>query len=251
MEKDVKRLVNWQVLFGFSLVTLSTLVYIFHYFLFQDAHHIFIYLIGDIAFVFFDVLLVTLILDRVLNYSEKRSILKKLNMVIGAFFSEVGLELLKSFSTFYPESFQINEKLVINKDWTERDFSQIRKYLKKHNYDIHLNKGNLMVLKGFLIEKRSFLLSLLENPNLLEHESFTNLLWAVFHLMEELGHRPEFKNLPETDYQHLAGDLKRAYYLLIQEWLSYMHHLKRDYPYLFSLAMRTNPFDKRASVIVK
>jgi len=31
------------------------------------------------------------------------------------------------------------------------------------------------------------LLGLLGNPNLLEHDSFTDLLWAVFHLMEELS----------------------------------------------------------------
>jgi hypothetical protein len=30
-----------------------------------------------------------------------------------------------------------------------------------------------------------------------------------------------------------------------------MEHLKDNYPYLFSLAMRTNPFDQDASVIVK
>jgi len=29
-----------------------------------------------------------------------------------------------------------------------------------------------------------------------------------------------------------------------------MHHLKRNYPYLFSLAIRTNPFDPNARVIV-
>jgi hypothetical protein len=31
----------------------------------------------------------------------------------------------------------------------------------------------------------------------------------------------------------------------------YMQHLKQNYPYLFSLAMRTNPFDANASAIVR
>ena len=39
--------------------------------------------------------------------------------------------------------------------------------------------------------------------------------------------------------------------LLVREWLSYMEHLKSDYPYLFSLAVRTNPFDPNASVQVQ
>jgi len=86
---------------------------------------------------------------------------------------------------------------------------------------------------------------------LLEHESFTDLLWAVFHLTEELACRTNVKQLPDTDYAHLSGDIKRAYVLLISEWLAYMKHLKADYPYLFSLAVRTNPFDPNASVEVR
>jgi hypothetical protein len=30
-----------------------------------------------------------------------------------------------------------------------------------------------------------------------------------------------------------------------------MEHLKINYPYLFSLAMRTNPFDRQASPVIK
>ncbi len=45
---------------------------------------------------------------------------------------------------------------------------------------------------------------------------------------------------------HLSGDIRRAYSILITEWLAYMKHLKSDYPYLFSLAVRTNPFDQTA-----
>jgi len=86
---------------------------------------------------------------------------------------------------------------------------------------------------------------------LLEHESFTGLLRAVFHLTEELEKRKDFKKLPGSDIEHLAGDIKRAYVLIVNGWLDYMKYLKNNYPYLFSLAMRTNPFDETASLIVK
>jgi hypothetical protein len=122
--------------------------------------------------------------------------------------------------------------------------------LKAHDYTTDSKRGDLVGLKNFLLEKRQFLLNLLENPNLLEHESFTNLLWAVFHLTEELAHRKDLDKLPDKDYEHLAGDIKRAYSSLIIEWLAYMKHLKTAYPYLFSLAVRTNPFDAQACVEV-
>ena len=247
----MKRLFNWQVLLGLSLIALSALVYFIHYFIFRDAHHIFIYLIGDIAFVFLEVLLVTLILHQLLRYREKKTMLNKLNMVIGAFFSEVGGELLKIFADFDTKSFEMTQKLIITDDSFEKDFLNICKNVKNHTYNIDSKRGDLEDIKNFLKGKRQFLLNLLENPNLLEHESFTNLLWAVFHLTEELTHRRSLKRLPENDYQHLAGDIERAYHLLIVEWLYYMKHLKANYPYLFSLAIRTNPFDTNASVEVK
>lgn len=84
---------------------------------------------------------------------------------------------------------------------------------------------------------------LLANPNLLEHNSFTELLWAVLHLTEELGCRSDMNCLPESDVEHLLGDVQRAFKAVLLEWLNYMQHLREEYPYLFSLAVRTNPFD--------
>ena len=242
---------NWRVLLGCSLMALSAVFYLIHYAIFRDVHHIFLYLIGDIAFVFVQVLMVTLIIDQLLSVREKRAMFNKMNMVIGAFFSEVGTQLLKSFSDFASHEDQIKKDLFENNDWSNKTFSNINKHLKGYDYRVESQKGDLEGLKNFLLEKRDFLLGLLENPNLLEHESFTELLWAVFHLTEELAFRPGLKQLPETDYGHLSGDIKRAYVLLISEWLAYMKHLRDNYPYLFSLAARMNPFNPHASPIVE
>jgi hypothetical protein len=246
----MKRL-HWQVILGVVLIVLSAVVYVIHYVIFRDAHHIFIYLIGDIAFVFFEVLLVTLIIHRLLSDREKRARLEKLNMVIGVFFSEVGTGLLAYFSDFDPKLNQIRNELVVTDDWSEQEFLAMRRRLRDYDYGIDIQKVNLKDLRAFLVGRRNFLLRLLENPNLLEHQSFTELLRAVFHLTEELGNREDIIQLPDTDLKHLAGDIKRAYVQLARQWLDYMKHLKDSYPYLFSLAMRTNPFDRQASPIVK
>ena len=132
----MKRLLKWQVFLGLILVALSVLVYYIHYLIFRDVHHILIYLIGDIGFVFFEVLLVTLILHQLLHYREKKSILNKLNMVIGAFFSEVGTELLKTFSSFDKEAFKITQKLVITNDLSEKQFIKICKSVQCHQYNM-------------------------------------------------------------------------------------------------------------------
>ena len=77
----MKRLFNWQVIFGIILIALSATVYFIHYLIFRDALYILSYIITDIAFVFIEVLLVTLVLHELLAYREKKSMLKKLNMV--------------------------------------------------------------------------------------------------------------------------------------------------------------------------
>ena len=246
-----KRRINPRILFGFLLILLSIFFYVIHFLFFKDAHHIFIYLVGDIAFVFIEVLLVTLIIHQILSDREKRAIFKKLNMVIGAFFSEAGTPLLKYFHVFDANAEKTSSHLIVSDDWSPEHFVLITKVLQNHDYKIDSQAGDLEGLRNFLVDKRGFLLRLLENPNLLEHENFTELLWAVFHLAEELSHRKTVKKLPDNDYKHLAGDITRAYRLLMRQWLDHMEHLKNDYPYLFSLAIRTNPFNPDASPEVK
>ena len=138
-------------------------------------------------------------------------------MVIGAFFSEVGNRLLNLTSGCDPNLNIIRKQLMISNDWSKKDFTDVSKRLKKYDYQIDIQKVQLKDLHSFLLEKSNFLLRLLENPNLLEHESFTDLLRAVFHLTEELMARKGLQKLPATDHEHLAGDIKRAYILLISQ----------------------------------
>lgn len=243
--------IGWQFWLGIALVVLSIVVYAFHYAIFRDAHHIFIYMVGDIAFVFFEVLLVTLIIHKLLSEREKRSRLEKMNMVIGAFFSEVGTKLLAYFSDFDPNLDSIRKELIVTADWSEEEFHEVNRRLRQYEYEIEFQNIELIQLRDYLVARRSFLLRLMENPTLLEHESFTKLLQAVFHLTEELAARGETCQLSDADCAHISIDLKRVYSLLVNEWLDYMHHLKDNYPFFFSFAMRTNPFDQDASPIVR
>jgi hypothetical protein len=246
----MKRL-DRQILLGAVLLVLSMLFYLLHYLIFRDPHHIFIYFVGDVAFVFVEVLLVTLIIHGVLDERERRARLEKLNMVIGAFFSGMGTRLLAALSELDPKRERLRGELVVGKEWAGQEFARVSKWLREYEYEVEIERVDWESLKELLLGNMSFLLRLLENPNLLEHESFTELLQAVFHLAEELGARGSLKGLPGADYRHLGGDIKRVYEQLVGQWLSYMEYLKGNYPYLFSLALRTNPFDERASPVVR
>ena len=240
------KLLRWQFMLGVVLVVISALVYYVQFLIFGRTGETFFYLLQDLAFLPVQVLLVTLILNQLFKRREKLAMQHKMNMVIGAFFSEVGTSLLKSFPSFDRHPGEINRALVLRTDWSSSDFDNAKKAIQRHDFEIDAGCGDLAGLKDFLTMKRVFLLALLGNPNLIEHESFTELLWAVFHVTDELGHRHSMLNMPEADREHLSNDIKRAYTLLIFEWLAYNSHLQADYPYMFSLVIRTNPFNPEA-----
>jgi hypothetical protein len=230
-----------------SLIALSCISYCVQILFFHRESDTFFYMLQDVAFVPIQVLLVSIIVEGLLSRREKQAKLSKMNMAIGTFFSEAGTELLRLFSAFDLSVSQIRNRLMVKGEWTDREFATVSTFLKTYNCSIDTAIRDLDRLKAVLLDKRGFLLSLLENPNLLEHESFTDLLFAVFHLTEELAVRKNVQALSLPDYSHVANDLKRAYVLLLNEWITYVWHLKADYPYIFSLVIRTNPFDPDAS----
>jgi voltage-gated potassium channel len=190
------------------------------------------------------------ITELMLAKREFETRMEKLNMVIGVFFSEVGLGLLALFLRYDSGFERIRPELQVKAKWSEKDFNRAGIDSLNHHYEVDMTKVDLALLKGFLLDKRNFHLRLLENPVLLEHQSFTDLLRAVFHLTEELAYRNSLINLPKADTDHMATDIKRAYHLMVSEWIAYMKYLKNSYPFLFSLALRTNPFDPTASVVI-
>ena len=242
---------SWRIYIGLILVGMSIALGLVHIAVFRNPKDLFFYLTLDIVFVPIQVLLVTLIIEKLLAEREKQTMLNKLNMVIGAFFGEAGNDLLKAMLVFSADFSSLSERFRISPQWAEQEYLAAKKFTAAGDFSFAPGPAQLKSLRNLLLAKREFLLALLENPNLLEHEAFTDLLWAVFHLTEELEARGDFETLPETDLQHLEKDISRAFSFLIREWLAYLRHLREAYPYIYSLELRTNPFNPEASPIVK
>lgn len=224
-----------------TLISVSTVLYGVDYFLLGSFKELSIWFLGNLAFLPVYVIIVTLMIERVLKERERQAVMRKLNMVIGVFFSEVGNRLLKELSAYVVSCDELKKHLLVNSTWKDLEYSAALQYLRSCDIRIESSHCEKLCLKKYLVEKRGFLVSLLENQNLLEHDDFTDLLWAVFHLVEELEARDTFDNMPQSDIEHINGDIKRVFGHLSREWVMYMKHLKYDYPYLFSLAARLNP----------
>jgi len=242
---------SWKVCVGLILVASSLLLGIIHVVLFKDPQTLLFYLVLDIVFVPVQVLLVTIIIERLLNEREKQSMLNKLNMVIGAFFTETGTTLIKQMGHTCMDLHELEQHLAVSDDWDNTRYVIAMRHIEDFTCRFGLPIEQLERLKAFLLSKKGFLLGLLQNPNLLEHDSFTDLLWAVCHLSEELEARGDLSGLPPSDLRHIENDIRRAFGILVREWLVYLHHLRSHYPHIHSLHVRTNPFNPQASPVVQ
>jgi hypothetical protein len=193
------------------------------------------------AFVPVQVLLVTLVLNGFLTKREKEEKLRKLNIVINAFFTEVGTNLIKELSQFSSNFPQLESVITISNESTDEDFKKMIENVGYFNFKMGKTEYEFERLNNYVIGIRSYVLGMFQNPNLLEHDSFTDMLWAVFHVIDELDNRDSLNKLDDIDSEHLLVDIRRALQFLVIEWLYYMKHLKNEYPYLYLLAVKKNP----------
>ena len=246
----MKEETRWKLTLGAGLVVLSLALYATHYLLFHDLHHIMVFGLHELAFIPIEVLVVTLIIDGLLATREKNQRMEKLNMVIGTFFSSTGIPLLAQLIRADPCIDTLRQRLVVQTSWKEDDFSEMKKFMQEYSCSVDIDTIDLVAAREFCLKNEEFLLRLVENPMVFEHESFTDLILAFSHLTEELKARQNLSALPKDDRGHLAKDFRRVYSLLIPEWLRYMEYLQAHYPFLFHLAMRKNPFDASAAVVI-
>jgi hypothetical protein len=242
---------RWLWLLATGLLAASIILYAVQFAIFRDRRDTFFYLFQDLAFLPLTLLVAGLVVERLISLREKRRIVHRMNMVVGAFLSELGTPLLAELLPAMSSAREIRERLHLQVTWTREDFRGAFRFARALKCDIDLSLIDREQLRAHLMEQRPFMLRLLENPNLMEHERFTDLLWAVLHLEEELEARVSLADLLPADEAHLEVDARRAYNALLAEWILYVEHLKTDYPYLFSLIVRTHPFQDVPSPVVK
>ena len=247
---------RWKIKFSIIMVILIIIIYGSNYLVLGDPEHIISYIWTHLGFIPVDILVVAFILDEIIEKKEKEAMLEKLDMLMSTFFSEVGNELISQLSAAnkYKAS---TENLKSIKNWEDKDYKNKLDELKNTTIDFQADialenrEEFLENLRNLLVNKREFIINLINNPNLLEKEEFTGLINAILHLDEELEHRKDLSLVTDTDFAHLNGDMHRVYNKLVYEWVYYLRYLNKHYPYMITLIIRTNPFDDDAEVYVK
>ena len=247
---------RWKIKFSLLMVVLIIIIYGSNYLVLGDGEHIISYIWTHLGFIPVDILIVAFILDEIIEKKEKEAMLEKLDMLMSTFFSEIGNDLIKQLSAVNKYKTD-TENLKSIKNWNQKDYENKLEELKGTSIDFRADiaaeerEEFLENLRELLINKREFIINLINNPNLLEKEEFTGLINAILHLDEELEHRKDLALVNDADFGHLNGDMQRVYDKLVHEWVYYLKYLDKHHPYMIALIIRTNPFDEDADVYVK
>ena len=247
---------SWKIRFAIIMFALAIIIFLARYLIFGDGEEIIAYLWKHIGFIPIDILIVGFLLEGIMGKKEHEAVLEKIDMLMGTFFSEIGNDLIAELSKVNANKIN-TENLKDIRNWDEKDYDNKMKELKSVGVDFKADipkeerEEFLNRIYSILVERREFLVNLINNPNLLEKDEFSSLLLALLHLDEELSRRGEFSDIRDVDFNHLNGDMKRVYSKLVYEWVCYLKYLYKYYPYMISLAIRTNPFDTEADVHVK
>ena len=117
------KFLHWKIQLGLALIGASAGLYGLNYLIFRDVNYMTRLFLAQLGFLPISVLLVTIILNQLMAQRAKASKLAKLNMVIGAFFSEVGGPLLKTLTAFDRSLPDFQPRVAHISHWTGPDFA--------------------------------------------------------------------------------------------------------------------------------
>lgn len=224
---------KYYVMVSVVLLLLSAIMFYIHYLVFGQAENTAYYTLMNLCFIPINSLVVTLLLETLIEAKAKKERIEKLNMLVSIFFTELGFKLMH---------------LIIKGDVKTKnsitsfdDLNKIENYINNIEYTVDIDDINIKAVKDLLLKNNDLLINLITNENLHQHEIFTDLLMAVIHLRDEILF-VETHGTTQIDDAHIARDIERVYKSIAIQWINYLKYLKINYPFLYNNAIRINPF---------
>ncbi|MGL5506392.1 MAG: hypothetical protein ACRDB0_00665 [Paraclostridium sp.] len=218
------------------LIALSAIMFLIHYLVFGQAVNTAYYSFMNLCFIPINSLVVTIILESLIEYKAKQERIEKLNMLVGIFFTEVGSKLMHLIISADEDA----KNSIISFE----DLSKVKSQIGKQDYKINMDEINIEAIKSVLVQNSNLFINLVSNENILQHEIFTDLIMSVIHLRDEIIFM-ENDIYGEMDIRHLENDIIRVYKNITIQWVHYLEYLNKFYPFLYNNAIRVNPFKFR------
>lgn len=226
---------------------LSVFFYVIHFAIFGDAVKTISGLMLSLAYVPLGVTYQILVLDKLFEARLKIRSTRKINMILGSFYYEVGNSILKTIAEVDENINSLQSLWVISEDWKQIDFSKLEAFVSEYRCCIDMDILQYERISDILKEQGGFLLSLVINPNLEEYEEFTNMIISILHMRDLLVNRNKNKILEDYEKYYLKHEICNLYRFLLIEWVKYMNYLRDFYPSLFIRALMNSPFDLKTN----
>ncbi|MBC6002379.1 hypothetical protein H8697_12020 [[Eubacterium] tenue] len=225
--------IRYYFVISFILIALSSIMFFIHYLIFGQALNTAYYSLMNLCFIPINSLVVTIMLEKLIDYRAKKDRIEKINMLVGIFFTEVGGKLMH----FIIDADKDAKNYITNFE----DLNKIKKCLYEYNYKVDMKYIDLCAIKNILVEHNNLFVTLISNESILQHQIFTDLLMSVIHLRDEIIFIEKDKD-SGFNINHLENDVIRVYKNISIQWISYLEYLSKSYPFLYNNAIRVNPF---------
>ena len=218
------------------LLILSIIIYSIQILLFDDPRTTFFYILQDLAFMPITIAFATLMVGEVLNWREKNERKEKTRMLTSTFFTEIGAILAHYTLSMTQEDDFLHLVARNGGNIDNMTADEIIQKLEHHKIKVKLNKEGYEKARNLILSNQTNLLVISSNPLILEHEYFTEMLWGVFHLIDEFRLRGEWDVLSKTDIAHLNVDFAKVLRLMLINWIGNSEYLAKNYPAFYNVA---------------
>lgn len=217
-----------------GLIGLSTLLYAIDYLFFRDLESIKKYIAHHIPFLPIHALVLGILIEEILVWREKREKKRKLNLFLGIFFRQMGVDFYVAMADMVANRDELDRLIVVDREWDHRRFRRTQLALQNFSLQMDADAEKLAAVFAILHEREKEIMDMTRNPNLWDFEELYRALVALFHLIEESRFRGRERQLISSVREHLAKDVGKALKMLLGLWLHYLEFLKGAHPVLFS-----------------
>lgn len=208
------------------LVLLSALIYGIQIIVFHDVHTTGFYILQDLAFVPISFAITTIVVGQIMDDRQKVESAQKTRMLTSTFFTGLGSQLFEEISKVATMDISPNDLLCED----EKKIPEQLKRIDEESIQIQINKEVFEQIEQLIQAEKMELIELASNPLLLEQECFTQLLWGLFHLLDEFRLRGIYDQLTEADIAHYNSDIEKIFRLLLKNWVKNSFFVHVNYP---------------------
>lgn len=215
------------------LVAVSVTVYLLQVLIFRDPRTTEFYIFQDFAFLPISIAVATLAVNALMAEREKRDKIAHTSMLRSQFFTGIGVPMLGVLAGCCSAQGRLP---VLPENGSQKDRDKTKADLMALPLSVHLDKAAYDRVRELLEGSRTELLILGSNPDLMEAECFTQLLWGCFHLLDEYRLRGDWAALKAEDISHFEEDFAQVLKLILVNNIDNAAYLRANFPNFYGAA---------------